>query len=478
MLNWWLIVLLILIILLCFGIGIYVLFYFVSEEDDGEAHVAKAIVVLGMVVTTGVVLLLPFDVANSPDPTVANKYINTINVQLLWQIVFWIVLSMTLVIVPFTMFFYEAYDPDKPNACKQVTQAVIYTIGIAGAFAIACGVCHAFIGEAQLPIHFYSGVPQLVDDPDKVVYTGWSVASEVNIKVALFTYCVGFLCFIGWIAFIIYGGVGLVSFPIDLLVGFARRTKAISGSRFAQEMAIIAAKGDALLGMALELQKSARGTVTSSQRRKINILRKETYILEAQQDQLIWAYTQAGGSPFIVYGRLVLGIISLIISVSWMLHIFLYNVFEISPFLNVILVSLDDVFALFGVIAYGVLVFYLMWVTFEGQIRLGMRLLFFQIHPVKPHDTTLNSLLFNVSLALLTSTAIVGFAARSFQEYCAWTAISSLMNVYLLHLRFIGYALTWAPVALPAVSLATLPLVLLCPAHKRRKDPTLLRLDK
>ncbi|RNF11739.1 LMBR1 domain-containing protein 1 [Trypanosoma rangeli] len=476
MLNWWLIVLLVAVALMCVGLGVYVLFYFVSEEEDRGDHGARVVVVLGMVIAMGVVLLLPLDVANATDPTVPNKYANTLNVQLMWQIVLWIVLILAIIVLPFVLFFYEAFDPENNRLGRQIGQALVYSLAVFGVFAIICGVCYGLVGVARVPVRAYVGFPQLVLDVEHVVYNGSSVSSHEDIGVSFFTYCVGIMCFLGWIAFFFYGGVGLVSFPIGLICSFVRRTKAISGSRFAEEMAIIAAKSDALLELSLEMQRKCRGSITASQRNKINILRNETYILEAQQEQLIWAYTKAGGSPFVVYGRLMLGIISSVISVAWLLHIFVYNTFDASPFLNGILTSLDGTFAFFGVIAYGVFVFYLMWVTFEGQMRLGMRLVFLQIHPLKPHDTTLNSLLFNVALCLLTTPAVVEFAARSFQEYGPRTAINALMNIYVLHLKGIGYFIMWAQFCFVGVSLLSVVWVILCPVTKRRRDPTKLRL--
>ncbi|KEG09404.1 LMBR1 domain-containing protein 1 [Trypanosoma grayi] len=476
MVNWWLIVLLVIVGLMCVGLGVYTLIYFQSEEDEGEAYTAKVIVVVGMVMSIGVVLLLPLDAANATDPTVPTKYANTLNTPLMWQIVLWFLTAMTVVVVPFVMFFYEAYDPDKNKPGRQVGQAVFYTVGVFGVFAIICGVCYAKVGVSVVPMRSYVAYPQFVQNVEDVAYNGTSVSGKLEIGVSFFTYCVGMLCFFGWIAFFFYGGVGLVSFPIDLIRGFVKRPKAISGARFAQEMAVIAAKGDALLELSLETQKASRGTISRSMRSKINILRNETHILEAQQEQLIWAYTQAGGSPFIVYGRLLIGIVSVLVSVAWALHIFLYNTFGATPFLNTLLTELDSAFSLFGIIAYGALVFYLMWITFEGQVRLGMRLVFFQIHPLKPHDTTLNSLLFNIALLLLTSVAVVEFAARSFQEYSPWTAINALMNIFVLHLKGIGYFIMLAQFFFLGISLLSLVWVILCPVHRKRGDPTKVRL--
>ncbi|EAN82546.1 hypothetical protein C3747_137g87 [Trypanosoma cruzi] len=476
MLNWWLIVLLILVILLCVGLSVYLLFYFTSEEDDGEAYGAKVIVVLGMVISMGVVLLLPLDVSNSVDPTIPNKYINTLNMTLMWQIVLWILFSMTFIIVPFVMFYYEAYDPDYNRIRKQIIQAILYTIGILSIFFIICGICYTFIGIAIIPVLTYEGLPQLISDMEWISYNGTGKVINIEIPVHFFTYCVGIMCFLGWIAFLFYGGLGIISFPLDLIFGFIKRTKSIHISRFKEEMNLIALKSDILLELSLNLQKKCRGIISISLRNKIHILRNETYLLEAQQEQLIWAYTKAGGSPFIIYGRLLLGIMSLCISILWILHIFIYNTFHKNLFLNQILISINNIFELFGIIIYGIFIFYLIWISFEGQVRLGMRLIFFQIYPLKPHDTTLNALLFNISISLLISPAIIEFASRSFQEYGPRTTINALMNIYVLHLKGIGIFIRWADVCFAGISLLAVLWVLLCPVHKRIKDPTKLRL--
>jgi LMBR1 domain-containing protein 1 len=47
-------------------------------------------------------------------------------------------------------------------------------------------------------------------------------------------------------------------------------------------------------------------------------------------------------------------------------------------------VALDNVFGLFGTIAYGIFAFYLLWCVFKGNFKFGLRIPFlFTIHPMK-----------------------------------------------------------------------------------------------
>ncbi|KAF5222002.1 hypothetical protein ECC02_004983 [Trypanosoma cruzi] len=298
MLNWWLIVLLIFVVILCVGLSVYLLFYFTSEEDDGEAYGAKVIVVIGMVISMGVVLLLPLDVANAVDPTISNKYKNTLNMTLMWQIVLWLLFCMTFIIVPFVMFFYEAYDPDNNRISKQIIQAIIYTIGILSIFFIICGICYTFIGVTIIPILTYEGFPQFISDIQYISYNGTGIFINIEIPVNFFTYCVGIMCFFGWIAFFIYGGLGIISFPLDLIFGFIKRTKSINNYHFKEEMNIIALKGDILLKLSLNLQKNVEELFQFHNEIKFIYYVMKLIYLKLKQEQLIWSLYKSRWFPF------------------------------------------------------------------------------------------------------------------------------------------------------------------------------------
>lgn len=472
MINWWLIVLAVIIGLLVLGIAVYILVYYGSEEDEGMAYMAKGIVVLGMCLASGIVLLLPYDVAAKVDPSAASKFTTNLDTEVMWEIVLWSAGAFTLILIPFANFYYEAYDPDEERPGKQVSQALIYTLGIAIGMTALTIILWLTVGEAIIPYYSYICNPQLMGpDGGSLVYYDNKTIEQLYLKVSLFVYAVAVLCAGGWVLFFVYGGVGLVAFPVDNIRDFLNRPKAISGATFHQEMEIIASKAQMLLKIGEELIKASRKrNMSGSTKNKINTLRNETFLLENQQERLIWAYEQAGGSPFVVYGQPVIGIIGACISTLWILHIFIYNTLNAHPFLNVMLIDLDKSFALLGVAAYAVFTFYLLWATFKGQIKIGMRLLFFQIHPMKPGDTTVNSMLFNVGLLLAASIALVQFSARCFQEYASNTSISALLNVYVIRLRGVGPIISYMQYVFVGVSILSIFWVILCPNRQKRQD--------
>ncbi|KPI83065.1 hypothetical protein ABL78_7907 [Leptomonas seymouri] len=477
MLNWWLILLIVILPLICIGLTVYIIIYYQSDEDKTTDYVPKSVAGLGLILGLGSILLVPYDVANSPDPTVAHRYNHSLDTQLMWQIVLWAMAAMAVLICPFFMFFYEAYDPDKPRVGKQVAHGLISTAIIVVIFGLIVGICHYYVGVADIPFSYYEGTPQKeVPTSEALVFVNTYTRQILTLKVSFTTYVMGMLCFFGWILFFFYGGTGIISYPLSLFRAFKGRTKAISASRFAEEMAVVLAKADALLEVSTQLQRDSRGAIPRSTKNKINIVRNEVHFLEAQQDQLIWAYTKAGGSPFIVYGKLFLGVVCLVTGILWMLQIFIYNTFDADPFLNTLLIRLNNAFALCGVCCYAVFAFYLTWSTFQGQIALGLRLVFFQIHPMKKHDTLVNSFLFNASLLLITSYAVIFFAVHSFQDYVAYTSINGLMNVFVVRLRGIGAFIKWAQFCFLGMSLLALLWYAICPKKKRR-DATKIRLD-
>lgn len=479
MLNWWLIVLIIIIPLLCIGLAVYCVFYFQHPDDDRNTIVPKIVFGTGLVLAVGSVLLVPYDAANSPDPTVANRYNNTLNTELMWKIVLWIMTVFVLIICPFFLFFTEAYDPDDNRLIRQIVHGMVYTVVILVIFFIITGICYGKVGYAAVPyVKYTTSIQFSLANDVALAYTGSGSQQLFSMRVTFTTYMIGMLCFFGWIFFLFYGGAGLMAYPLQLIYGFVHRPKAIGAVRFNQEMSIILAKADALLDLSLKAQREARSHLTKTIRTHVNILSKEVYFLEAQQKQLIWAYTLAGGSPFVVYGKLLLGIVCVGTSIIWCIHIVVYNTFHANPLLNTLLIRLDNAFAFFGLIAYGVLAFYLVWATFQGQMTLGLRILFFQIHPMKKHDTLINAFLFNVWLLLITSFAILQFIARSFQSYAPLTAINGLMNVYVLNLRGIGAIIRWIQYGFLGVSVLTVIwIVVSAKLSKKRYDPTKIRLD-
>lgn len=467
MINWWLILLAVLIGLLILGLSIYFVVIFIAEADKAAAWFPKIVAVLGLTLSALIILLLPFDVATRTSFT---SFVNvgTGDSQTMWEVTFWIIFGFILVIIPFTTFYYEALDPDDPSIAAQIVPALLYTLGLCIFFCLVTGLAWLFQGEAVIPYWSYSGVPQFKGPLDASLrYIDFKAVEELTLKVSIFVYAIAMIAFFGWILFMFYGGVGLVALPNDLIVEFMNRPPPITKTQFDAEVLTIAQRAKTLLEEGKGLDREQRRKNNTSVRNKVNEFRNEVLELEEQLERIIVAYQEQGGSPFATYGKLLFGILGIGISILWLLHILLYNAFAVHSFLNDMLIALDEAFALLGVIAYALFAFYLQLATIKGCVKIGMRLVFFTVHPMKVGDTLMNSMLFNIGLILLTSVTVVQFCSTSFNLYASNTAIDGLLNLYVRRLKNIGIAIWYFQYFFLGIAFLSIFWVLLCPRKKR-----------
>jgi LMBR1 domain-containing protein 1 len=96
---------------LVLGGCLYIMFSYQHPEDNNTAWVPKLIVLLGMCVAVWSVLLFPLDVANTQacaqnvSPSACSY---TLPMHAIWYGIFIGNLVLTFIVMPFTLFFYEA----------------------------------------------------------------------------------------------------------------------------------------------------------------------------------------------------------------------------------------------------------------------------------------------------------------------------------------------------------------------------------
>lgn len=111
---------------------------------------------------------------------------------------------------------------------------------------------------------------------------------------------------------------------------------------------------------------------------------------------------------------------------------------ELEPFLNGFFESVSEI-PLVGVAFYALFSFYLLACVIKGTIKLGMRIFFFTLHPMRVGETFMNSMLFNVGIILICSLAVVQFLTLAFMDYASYTAISCTSRLRLLFSVFLSY---------------------------------------
>ena len=90
--------------------------------------------------------------------------------------------------------------------------------------------------------------------------------------------------------------------------------------------------------------------------------------------------------------------------------------------------NMDDVFPLFGVLAYGLFAFYLLFALLKGNMKFGVRFFCIPIHPLRVNGTLMNSMLFNVFLLQLCSFSLIQFCWRAFRSYARFTAADTIFG--------------------------------------------------
>lgn len=463
MLNWWLVVVAVIVALLILGVSVYFIILFTADVDKGKAWFPKLVVLCGLFLSAAIILLIPFDVAARRDVTSVKSFsADEIDTQTLWQVALWSAAVFIIVIIPFTTFYYEGYDPDHQSFTQQLGPAILYTFLLLVVAIVLLVLLWFTVGFADLPFIAYSTAEQYrwVFDPN-VLYVQSRTLSTLPFQVSFFVYVVALLAFFGWLMFLVFGSVGLAALPYDYFHAHLTRPPPISDGEFEGIKAETASRAEGLLRECDKLHKEQLSRNNMAVRRKIDALKIEVY------DMLDEYERQKGAAhPLYVFWTVVnggVGVMCFILSMLWILHILIYGAIKHNEFLNTMLIALDDAFPLLGVIAFCIFAFYLLFCCVKGCLKVGVRVACVTIHPLKVGDTLMNAMLFNVGMILLISITVAHFTATTFDKYIAGSTIDTLLNVFVRYLRGIGIAMYYFQFIFPILAVLSVTWVVCCP---------------
>ncbi|KAL2557897.1 LIMR family protein [Forsythia ovata] len=367
----------------------YILINYQHPDDANQAYFPKFVVVLGLSVAAISILMLPADVANrqSCRHAIYNGACNlTLPMKDLWLAIYMIDAILVFFVIPFAMFYYEG-DQDKSECLEEDEKCIALgdrdshcLISRSWDFIRACGK-DGF--HCQTPIFFHNVRHLSSSTGQQCVGSGArqcsaysaSPSSETTwtMRTTFPEYIVALATIVGSLLFTIFGGVGIASLPLGLIVSFIRCPKAV----------ITLATYKILLIRVLQ---------------ELLLLEEDVKALEemypqGEKAEAAWAMTVLG-----YLAKLVLGVLGLIVSVAWVAHIVIYLLIDpaLSPFLNEVFIKLDDIWGLLGTAAFAFFCFYLLLAVIAGTMMLGLELVFITIHPMKWGATLMNSFLFNV----------------------------------------------------------------------------------
>lgn len=411
-----------------------------------------------------------------------------LNMELFWEIIYWLIPIWVFFLIPICTFYYEADDGmlmagtsvgAKPNS--RIKEAIKYELFVVIIFGLIFALTYLFLNETAIPVREVVG-PSNFGGPTYTitpVFNGTfstsqleamgaqdsevleanqvgEVPSTVVLAVNPSVFYAGLMAWLGWFLFALFGGIGMAAMPLDLILAFVDRPRHMDPVEFAEAKLSLRERVNELVnvGELIKLEKEEKAEnqaklgwrearkVAAEEKKTLLQFKQAVYLLEEDaEDFANCTENFKNYNPLIPIGCLLLGVCAFIVSLFWVLHIILYMLpaSPVTPFLNSYFQWFDKWFPLFGVLSVAVFSFYLLLCGLKGCFKFGLRFLFFQIHPMKLNKTYMSSFLFNTGLVLLCALPVVQFSASAFQDYARYTTINQVVNVQLQYLKFFGW---------------------------------------
>lgn len=488
--NWWLYLVLFASILILLAINVYVVVIWQHPDDKNEAYFPKAVVLVSLTLAELAVIMLPLDAANNSGNIACGEswsdvFCGSLDMSAAWYTIFLLIFILALVVVPYTIFFYEEDDSfalTGQNDCKKAfCSASKYMVFVFIIVALITGILFAVLGQSDVPVKDYNFDMQvLLSTGDRGVGNRIAISlpngetedlavsemsdnidvsdDTVQLQLSFPVFVMALMAFVGWFLFVIFGGLGIAGIPIDCFRGFIHRPQKLDrGQVAALEMGIqrrsddLLSVGDQMKGVRQETRSLIEGGElkflerrrrTKREADEFNRFKQAVYILEEDFDNLVLCkdYNRKF-NPLTPVFWLATGVVAAIIATIWIVHMILYMLISpaVTPFLNNYFLWFDKWFPLFGVISVAVFSLYLLAACVKGCFKFGLRLVWFTLHPMKPNGTYMNSFLFNCGIILMCTSPVIQFTVQALSSYLRNTEVTNLFNVQVRYMKFFRY---------------------------------------
>ena len=463
MIDIFMLVMVIVLSIIIIFINIYLLAYYCATDDNDFncAIIFKITAVFGMFIGLGQICLLPLDISNTRGDG------GEFRMDIIWQVTYLIITVFVFVIIPLEIAIYES-DPDW--TCKQkLGNTFCFFFCEVIVIGLLFLITYFTFNTVHIPVEStkcaanstLTSSEEITELNEQKFYSNCEAVqdSELKFTVDFLVYAIALLSFISYLLFMLFGGIGLFSFPLDLIYSFCTRPIKIKpGKLEVMKNEIVVTAAD-LKDLGMQLKKLEekghhKKNIFSKDRRNYNNLLKQLKVgvsVVDDQFQIINFQEMANQTSALGYlFQLIGGIFCLILTVLWILQIVFYILIKIDgkplfTFLNVPLVALADANVSFlSIIIFVVLTFYLLIITVKGNFKFGLRIMILgAIHPMKKDKTYMNSILFNVSLVMLTSVSVIQFSIRAFGEYTSLTDADIIFNTQIKYLTFYNFFFTY-----------------------------------
>ena len=426
-----------------------------EDKWSAETIIPKLVFVCVCVLSGFITVLLPLDVRE--ERATGTGLTDS------WSSVYIIIVVFCTAVIPLAMNLYDALGDAAVSLGQKIPFMIFRLIITAGCFFFVVGLMYAYLNTCLIPIRSYASNSTQWDLSQTIPATESSAVilwSNTNLKLSLRfdIYLIAVVTFLGYFFFIAFGGVGLSALPMDLILEFADRPRAIDLAQYTRGKQDVGEQARSLGVMAKEMIEKERSlrvkTGWSAARQKaqlrteFNKFRQSVFLLEIEYRKLEIALKNKGEHPLIAGFKLLMGILFVFLSIAWWLHIFLYMTFSdpnnagqpVSLFLNYAIMYFDNEQGyIMSFFVFAVLVLYLLCCTVKGAFKLGMRLFLIPMHPMKEGDTPISSLLFNSMIVMFASGAIAQFSYTAFADYARQSTAQVIFAGQIQYLTFYVY---------------------------------------
>eukprot|EP01107_Rhizomastix_libera_P009698 TRINITY_DN2582_c0_g1_i1.p1 TRINITY_DN2582_c0_g1~~TRINITY_DN2582_c0_g1_i1.p1 ORF type:complete len:504 (-),score=122.11 TRINITY_DN2582_c0_g1_i1:73-1482(-) len=425
------------------------------------------------------VLMLPLDVANT-------SLNGSLPMDVLWEIVFLVMVILALGVLPFTMFYYEA-DEEKGSIISQALKGLKAVFITCFAFLIIYFLLWVFIGVIDVNVaslSFGAHEATVTIDSNNVTHINYKdtsvlttacsgltmcdkVTEAVTFRVSPVLFLVTIFSLIGHCLLALFGGIGMAALPWDLITGYKNRPKKIRKDEYESGKKAIAGRCLKLieLGDQIKANRKVVGVANKKNRDKFATFRQSVLILDADYRRLDESYNISGKTIILAHVKLLVGLISIAISILWFLQIILYLPLRdyIANPLGAIIQALDTAWGFMGAVSYGVVVFYLLVCVLKGIIKCGMRLLIIPLYPMEKDNTTMSAFIFNGLLFVISTFTVIHFSTTALSSYVDQTAISNFFTLSVNGIRGLRYFFYYVPFVLAGMPILAIILLSLLP---------------
>jgi LMBR1 domain-containing protein 1 len=210
--------------------------------------------------------------------------------------------------------------------------------------------------------------------------------TTVSMNVTFIIYLAAIMSFVGWFIFSIYVGIGFVALPMDCFNSFIHRPKLMGVSEARAQRKVLLNRsqelmkiGESIAGEFIDYNDENHSKKERKKRKKIdsqemNRFRALVDLLERDLEAFQLADPQNYRqyyNPLVPYFKLMFGIISVILTLVWLIQIILYMIFSppLYGFLNIYLFLFDTWFPLFGTSTITIFGLYLLLAVAKGNFK-------------------------------------------------------------------------------------------------------------